>query len=197
MAWLNSCILTSVSDSLQSRRGEDSLESAVTKYSQQFLRAAELLRELLPLKAEEEGGGGGGVEGDEAGLCPLLADGSPRGDDLPGRGCQPGRELTALLQPHSLLEDELPHPVVRSQSQAEPVTPGAEPLRHVDVETVRGEGQAAVLGVRVPVLPGLPVLPDPAHRHQEDVAARLPGAQALEALGEGGPVVQSSSRAFA
>ena len=53
-----------------------------------------------------------------------------------------------------------------------------------------------MLAVRVPVLPGLPVLPDCPHRHQEDVAARLPGAQALQALGQGAPVVQSPTGAF-
>ena len=127
MAWLNSCILTSVSDSLQFRVGEFyTLQSSVTKYSQQFLGAAELLCELLSVEDHEEGGGG--VEGDEAGLRPVLGDGSSLGDHLPGVGRQPGRELTALLQPHSLLKDELPHPVVRSQSQAQSVTPGAEPL---------------------------------------------------------------------
>ena len=126
LAWLNSCSLTSVSDSLQSQVGV-SLQLVVSKYSQQFLRAAEFLCELLALEDEEEGGGG--VEGEQAGLCPLLADCSPRGDHLPGRARQPGREVTALLQPHSLLQDQLPHPVVRSQSQAQPVTPGAEPLQ--------------------------------------------------------------------
>ena len=127
MAWLNSCILTSLSDSLQARVAEDSLQSTLTKYSQQLLRATELLCKLLPVEEHEEGGGG--VEGDEAGLRPVLGDGSSLGDHLPGGASQPGRELTALLQPHSLLKDELPHPIVRSQGQAESVTPGAKTLQ--------------------------------------------------------------------
>ena len=127
----------------------------------------------------------------------VLRDAARLSDHLPAGAGQPGREVTALLQPHSLAQHEFPHSVVRSECEAQSVTAGPKALRHVDVEAVRGEGYAVVDHVSVPVLPGLPVLPHVAHRHKEDVAGLLPGAETLEGLSEGGAVIQSPTWALA